>query len=166
MAQPVREDTTQDVILRVSQAKGTIIVEEHRTGGIISYREISPLELYYAINGSYSSNDFLETGFLPDHCLHVAMSVSERCYMIWNPELRADVIYGDTEYQNFPIPGLCLTCVFWKTARWPTAPWALWPMKDRRKIHRCISTPFPTSIRMGKCVRETMCCRGIRKSRP
>lgn len=47
MAQPVREDTTQDVILRVSQAKGTIIVEEHRTGGIISYREISPLELYY-----------------------------------------------------------------------------------------------------------------------
>ena len=106
MAQPVREDTTQDVILRVSQAKGTIIVEEHRTGGIISYREISPLELYYAINGSYSSNDFLETGFLPDHCLHVAMSVSERCYMIWNPELRADVIYGDTEYQNFPIPRL------------------------------------------------------------
>ena len=98
MAQPVREDTTQDVILRVSQAKGTIIVEEHRTGGIISYREISPLELYYAINGSYSSNDFLETGFLPDHCLHVAMSASERCYVIWNPELRADVIYGDTEY--------------------------------------------------------------------
>ena len=42
MAQPVRENTTQDVILRVSQAKGTIIVEEHRTGGIISYREISP----------------------------------------------------------------------------------------------------------------------------
>ena len=35
MAQPVRENTTQDVILRVSQAKGTIIVEEHRTGGII-----------------------------------------------------------------------------------------------------------------------------------
>ena len=106
MAQPVRENTTQDVILRVSQAKGTIIVEEHRTGGIISYREISPLELYYAINGSYSSNDFLETGFLPDHCLHVAMSASERCYVIWNPELRADVIYGDTEYQNFPIPRL------------------------------------------------------------
>ena len=47
MAQPVREDTTQDVILRVSQAKGTIIVEEHRTGGIISYREISPLAVSY-----------------------------------------------------------------------------------------------------------------------
>lgn len=112
MAQPVREDTTQDVILRVSQAKGTIIVEEHRTGGIISYREISPLELYYAINGSYSSNDFLETGFLPDHCLHVAMSVSERCYMIWNPELRADVIYGDTEYDGYEIRQLDLTDMF------------------------------------------------------
>lgn len=24
--------------------------------------------------------------------------------MLWNPELRADVIYGDREYPNFPIP--------------------------------------------------------------
>ena len=26
--------------------------------------------------------------------------------IIWNPELRADIIYRDTEYQDFPIPRL------------------------------------------------------------
>ena len=26
--------------------------------------------------------------------------------VIWNPELRADIIYRDTEYQDFPIPRL------------------------------------------------------------
>ena len=106
MTQAIREDITQDVIIRISQAKSTIIIEERKPGGIIAYREVSPLELYYAINGSYTSNDFLETGFLPEHCLHVAMSAAERCYVIWNHELRADIIYRDTEYQNFPIPRL------------------------------------------------------------
>ncbi len=99
-------DYTRDVILRISPARNAIVVEERKPGGIIAYREIDPLELYYAINGSYSSSEFLDSGFLPEHCLHVSMSTAERSYVIWNPELRADVIYGDTEYHDFPIPRL------------------------------------------------------------
>lgn len=34
------------------------------------------------------------------------MSTTELNYIIWNPELRADIIYRDKEYQNFPIPRL------------------------------------------------------------
>ena len=97
---------SRDLVLRVSPSRNACVVEEHKPGGIISYREIDPLELYYAISGSYTSNDFLESGFLPDHCLHVSMSITERNYIIWNPELRADIIYRDTEYQDFPIPRL------------------------------------------------------------
>ena len=97
---------SRDLVLRVSPSRNAFVVEEHKPGGIISYREIDPLELYYAISGSYTSNDFLESGFLPDHCLHVSMSITERNYIIWNPELRADIIYRDTEYQDFPIPRL------------------------------------------------------------
>lgn len=99
-------DYTRDLILRVSPSRNSFVVEEHKPGGIIAYREIDPLELYYAISGSYTSNDFLESGFLPENCLHVSMTTSERHYVIWNPELRADIIYGDTEYQNFPLPRL------------------------------------------------------------
>lgn len=100
------KDYSRDLVLRVSPSRNAFVVEEHKPGGIISYREIDPLELYYAISGSYTSNDFLESGFLPDHCLHVSMSTTERNYIIWNPELRADIIYRDTEYQDFPIPRL------------------------------------------------------------
>lgn len=97
---------TRDVLLRLSPSRNTIIVEEHKPGGITAYREIDPIELYYAINASYTSNDYLDSGFLPEHCLHVSVAPAERYFVIWNPELRADVIYRDTEYPNFPLPRL------------------------------------------------------------
>lgn len=34
----------------------------------------------------------------------LSMSATEKYFVLWNPELRADVIYGDREYPNFPIP--------------------------------------------------------------
>ena len=130
------KDYSRDVILRLSPTRNTIIVEEQKPGGIAAYREIDPLELYYVINQSYASNDYLDSGFLPEHCLHLSMSATEKYFVLWNPELRADVIYGDREYPNFPIP--------------------LW-------IRRCSFTPFPMSIRMIGSVRATMCCRGIER---
>ena len=98
------KDYSRDVILRLSPIRNTIIVEEQKPGGIATYREIDPLELYYVINQSYASNDYLDSGFLPEHCLHLSMSATEKYFVLWNPELRADVIYGDREYPNFPIP--------------------------------------------------------------
>lgn len=98
------KDYSRDVILRLSPTRNTIIVEEQKPGGIAAYREIDPLELYYVINQSYASNDYLDSGFLPEHCLHLSMSAAEKYFVLWNPELRADVIYGDKEYPNFPIP--------------------------------------------------------------
>ena len=98
------KDYSRDVILRLSPTRNTIIVEEQKPGGIAAYREIDPLELYYVINQSYASNDYLDSGFLPEHCLHLSMSATEKYFVLWNPELRADVIYGDREYPNFPIP--------------------------------------------------------------
>ena len=64
------KDYSRDVILRLSPTRNTIIVEEQKPGGIAAYREIDPLELYYVINQSYASNDYLNSGFLPEHCLH------------------------------------------------------------------------------------------------
>ena len=92
------KDYSRDLVLRVSPSRNAFVVEEHKPGGIISYQEIDPLELYYAISGSYTSNDFLESGFLPDHCLHVSMSTTERNYIIWNPELRA--VWGDRIFEK------------------------------------------------------------------
>lgn len=99
-------DMTRDIILRVSPQRNTLIVEEQKPGGIVSYKEIDPVEFYFAINSSYVSRDFLESGFLPDHCLHLSMNCAERRYVLWNPELRADMAYLEKEYPNFPIPRL------------------------------------------------------------
>lgn len=41
------KDNTRDLLLRISPSRNTLVVEEHKPGGIISYREIDPLELYY-----------------------------------------------------------------------------------------------------------------------
>ena len=57
------KDYSRDVILRLSPTRNTIIVEEQKPGGIAAYREIDPLELYYVINQSYASNDYLDSGF-------------------------------------------------------------------------------------------------------
>ena len=81
------KDYSRDVILRLSPIRNTIIVEEQKPGGIAAYREIDPLELYYVINQSYASNDYLDSGFLPEHCLHLSMSATEKYFVLWNPEL-------------------------------------------------------------------------------
>ena len=106
MANYKRTEAPEDVILRISPSRNTIIVQEQSASGVVSYREIDPIEFYFALNGSYTTNDYLDSGFLPEHCLHIAMNAAERRYVIWNPELRADVIYGDTEYPDFPLPRL------------------------------------------------------------
>ena len=99
-------DFTRDTILRVSPKRNAFIVEEQKPGGIVTYKEIDPMELYYAINSSYASKDFLNSGFLPDNCLHVSMNSIERHIVFWNPELRADMVYYETEYPDCPIPRL------------------------------------------------------------
>lgn len=106
MADYKRTEAPEDVILRISPSRNTLVVQERSANGVVSYREIDPIEFYFALNGSYTTNDYLDSGFLPEHCLHIAMNAAERRYVIWNPELRADVIYGDTEYPDFPLPRL------------------------------------------------------------
>lgn len=101
-----RSEQPKDTILRISPSRNAIIVQEHTPGGAVSYREIDPIELYFALNESYTSDDYLDSGFLPENCLHISMNAAERRYVIWNPELRADVIYRDMEYPNFPLPRL------------------------------------------------------------
>ena len=67
-------------------------------------QEISPTELYFAINSSYVCTDLLHSGMLPEHCLSIAMNSSEKRFVLWYPERYADLIYRETELPHFPIP--------------------------------------------------------------
>ena len=67
---------------------------------MISCQQIDPFDLYCALNEGYNNKDFLSSGFLPEHCLSVAMNGSERYFVLWNPELRADLTYLNTEYRT------------------------------------------------------------------
>lgn len=99
-------DYTRDIILRISPKRGTFSVEEQKEGGITAYKEISPIDLYYAINGSYRVDNMYFSGMLPENCIHVALSSEEKCIVLRNPELRADLQYNGQEYLNFPLPRL------------------------------------------------------------
>lgn len=106
MTRGENRDLTRDIIVRVSPERNTLIVEEQKPGGIVNFKEIDPVEFYFAINKSYVCQNHLSSGFLPEHCLHISMNTTERQLVFWNPELRADVSYCDKEYLDFPIPRL------------------------------------------------------------
>lgn len=105
MQEAVNRDFSGDVVLRTSPKHNAFIVEEHR-GDVIHYKEISVLDLYYAINNSYENVTFLHSGLLPENCIHVSIATGARKLTLWNPELRADISYGGAEYRDFPIPRL------------------------------------------------------------
>lgn len=160
------KDNTRDLLLRISPSRNTLVVEEHKPGGIISYREIDPLELYYIFNGSYASNESLDSGFLPENCLHVSVSGAQITYVLWNPELRADIIYGDTEYQDFPIPRLVFGVRMLDNGK--VVDCTLGVVADERPSEstQIITTPFPTFMRTAGCVRETMYFQGTKTALP
>lgn len=106
MEDMVNIDYSNDIVLRVSPKNNSFIVEEHKKNGVIAYKEISPIELYYAINGSYIASEFLSSGVLPEHCIHLSMSNSEKRFILWYPELRTEMTYKDEVYASFPIPRL------------------------------------------------------------
>ena len=70
----VRKESPEEVIVRISPSRNTIIVQERSSGGVLSYREIDPVEFYYALNGSCVGNEYISSGFLPERCLHVSMN--------------------------------------------------------------------------------------------
>lgn len=89
------KDCSRDMVIRVSPGRNSLVAEEQKPGGIVAYKKISPVDLYFAINGSYLNDETLSSGFLPENCLHVSMDRKEKFFTIWNPELRSDVMYRD-----------------------------------------------------------------------
>ncbi len=104
METAVNRDYSGEILLRVSPESGRFIVEEHKKNGVVSYKEISPLDFYNTIYGSFDQEHFLRSGLLPPNCLQVSFCGEDKYFVLWNPELRADISYGDTEYPDFPIP--------------------------------------------------------------
>ena len=46
METAVNRDYSGEILLRVSPESGRFIVEEHKKNGVVSYKEISPLDFY------------------------------------------------------------------------------------------------------------------------
>lgn len=101
-------DTENDMLIRISPKRGSIILEEKQENGIIAYKEVSLLDFYYVLNQSYRDEQITNSGILPPNCLRVMIDGKDRRYLLWNPELRADLTYGNTEYPDFPIPRLVI----------------------------------------------------------
>lgn len=102
----VNRDYTGDVILRASPKNGSFTVEEHKCSGVVSYKEISPLDFYAAVYGSFEQQFSMRSGLLPPNCLQVTFSGEEKHFVIWHAEQYADIAYRDREYLHFPIPRL------------------------------------------------------------
>ena len=74
METAVNRDHSGEILLRVSPESGRFIVEEHKKNGVVSYKEISPLDFYNTIYGSFDQEHFLRSGLLPPNCLQVSFS--------------------------------------------------------------------------------------------
>ena len=77
MVEYKRRDMPEDMIVRISPGRNTITVQECSANGVVSYREIDPIEFYFALNGSCISNVYQRSGFLPEHCLHISMNAED-----------------------------------------------------------------------------------------
>ncbi len=110
-------DYSRETRLRISPERNAFLVEEEKPGGIIAYKEISPTELYFAINSSYVCSDLLHSGMLPEHCISIAMNSSEKRFVLWYPEQYADLIYRETELPHFPIPRMVFAIRMLDTGR-------------------------------------------------
>lgn len=117
MAEAVNMDYSRDILLRVSPQKQTFTVEEHKPGGIISRKEILPMDLYFAINASNEARNYMDSGFLPENCIGVSLCSTETIFYLWYPELSAFISYGDREYPNFPIPRMVFAVNLLSTGR-------------------------------------------------
>ena len=69
METAVNRDCSGEILLRVSPESGRFIVEEHKKNGVVSYKEISPLDFYNTIYGSFDREHFLRSGLLPPNSL-------------------------------------------------------------------------------------------------
>ena len=153
-----RSEQPKDTILRISSSRNAIIVQEYTPGGAVSYREIDPIELYFALNESYTSDDYLDSGFLPENCLHLSMNAAERRYVIWNPELRADVIYRDMEYPDFPLPRLVFGLRVLANGKVVDCSMGVVADEKPTEDTPMFFTRFLMSTEMSASVRGTMCC--------
>lgn len=165
MAEYKRKDMPEDMIIRISPGRNTITVQECSANGVMSYREIDPIEFYFALNGSCISNVYQRSGFLPEHCLHISMNASERHYVIWNPELQADVIYRDTEYRSFPLPRLIFGLRVLGNGKVADCSMGVVADESPTEDTPMFFIPSPMSMRTTVCVRETMCCPVIKSFR-
>ena len=55
---------TQDfteMVIRMDPNRKTVIVEEHKPGNVVAYKEISVIDLYFSLFSSYMWKDFLSS---------------------------------------------------------------------------------------------------------
>ena len=80
METAVNRDYSGEILLRVSPESGRFIVEEHKKNGVVSYKEISPLDFYNTIYGSFDREHLLRSGLLPPNCLQVSFCGEEKFF--------------------------------------------------------------------------------------
>lgn len=107
MARPENRDYTRDSCIRWSPERGLLIVEEKKEDGVISCQQIDRLTSIVRSTRVITTRIFSPAASCLEHCLSVAMNGSERYFVLWNPELRADLTYLNTEYPDFRSPGWC-----------------------------------------------------------
>jgi len=99
-------DQSFDTIIRIASERAEVIVEQTKKGGIIARKNISPDTLGACFLTSRYDDEVHSTGFLPENCIAMAMTVRHYYYYIRYPELYADLTYFGTEYLHFPLPRL------------------------------------------------------------
>ena len=94
-----------ELVIRIDPERRRIQVES-ADKGVVSHKEITQDTFVDCIRSSIH-REAADSGFLPRNCFHVSIQTDgTRDYCLWHPELREDISYFGTQYENFPLPRL------------------------------------------------------------
>ena len=95
-----------DMSIHIRKGDGHVVVEQRKTDGVVSTKNIAPSALSDCILNSRCDDAVYSSGLLPEGCISVKMSKQYTTFFIRYPELYADFTYQGTQYLRFPIPRL------------------------------------------------------------
>ena len=134
----------QDTIIRISPRRAEIVVEQCDDAGVTTRKSLTPETLAKCILGSRFDDTLHFSGLLPAHCIGTLSIGDTIRYFIRYPELRADVTYYGTVYENFPIPRLVFSFTYDRESRKVTSP-RLCVVKDERLTMETPTYSYPFS---------------------
>ena len=98
--------TENELVIRIKADDSATV--EYVIDGVVTHKALSIIDIIQSLKQSWDRQNMVESGFLPQNCIAFSRYIEggNRCYVLDFPERTSDIVYHNTEYDNFPLPRL------------------------------------------------------------